>query len=331
MRFDAMKRSRFSNKYAYCGMIFIAVFCLHCAKNTQKILFINSYNQGYAPSDSVETGIREILSSRKNIVLSKHHMVIQKQHDMRFIKQEIQETLKAVRKYNPNVVIAYGDDAVKYVIAPYFRKKHIPVVFCGVKWACDQYGLPTETITGMLEILPIKEMISQLHPYYPEMHRLSVISENTVSERKNIKYLNAILLQMGITVRFELVDDFEEWKNAFIKSNRDADVLFLSTGSAIPSWNPHRALEFVYRNVRKPVMTSDPSMMPVAVFGITNVDRKQGIWAASAAIKILSGNSITDIHVATNRETKQYLNLRLADRIRFRPNSDFIRRVEKIE
>ena len=36
------------------------------------------------------------------------------------------------------------------------------VVFCGVNWSAQQYGLPTSNVTGIIEVLPMKENLQQI-------------------------------------------------------------------------------------------------------------------------------------------------------------------------
>jgi hypothetical protein len=179
-----------------------------CGKSPQKIFYINSYHEGYAPSDSVLFAIQKTVATRPNLVLKVFFMDAMRQQSEKSIQAKTREALKAIRDFGPDVIIASDDGAVKYIIAPHFRKGRIPVVFCGVNWTCQQYGLPTASVTGMLEVQPVRETVQTLRRIYPEMKNLMVLAGNSVSERKNIKYLESIFREEGLLSKTELVKDF---------------------------------------------------------------------------------------------------------------------------
>ncbi len=311
------------------GLIFLST--VGCAKKPKKILFLNSFRQGYAPSDSVSAGIRNTLSTEMELVLDTMVLDLKSQANGISTNRHLRGIIKRIKKSNPDVLLVYGEDAVKYVVAPFFRKGPFPVAFCGIDWACDQYGLPTETVTGMLEEVPIREMIEALRTYYPEMRKLTAISENSISERKNKKYMDALLLQIGMRADYQLVDSFSKWQNAFLRANQDADLVYLPAVGFLEGWNKIQAEEFVFRHIQKPVITDDGSMMRLAVFGMINSFGTEGKWAARTALQILAGHPVRDIPVTVHRDVRKYFNPMLASRIQFRPKPDFLKLVQHIE
>lgn len=72
-------------------------------------------------------------------------------------------------------------------------------------------------------------------------------------------------------------------------------------------------------------------MMPYAVLGRTKVAKEQGIWAAQTAKKILKGENPSDIPVIRNQQSKTWLNSKLADKIQFIPDEEFLRKTIIIE
>ena len=199
----------------------------------------------------------------------------------------------------------------------YYRHGPIPAVFCGVNWSARQYDLPTENVTGMLEVVPIEETLLQVKQMRPSTRHLCVLSENTLSERSNRELLDPKYKALGLETQYMLVDDFEEWKRAFLAAQRDSDLVYLPTNGGIRGWDAAAATEWVRRNIRKPVVTCDDFMMPYAVFGLTKVAREQGEWAAHAALAILHGKRPGDIPMIPNQQTRCFLNPGLAERIGF--------------
>ena len=279
-----------------------------------RVFYLNSYHQGYPSSDDAMAAIREILG-REGIALQVEFMDAKHHPADADLRRRAEAVLASIRRFQPNLLIASDDDAVKYVIAPHYRDGPIPVVFCGVNWSAKQYGLPTANVTGMLEVVPIEETLRQIQQMRPSTRRLCVLSEDSTSERSNRDLLDPKYKALGLDPQYALVDNFEEWKRAFAAAQRDSDVVYLPTNGGIRGWDAAAAKEWVRRNIRKPVVTCDDFMMPYAVFGLTKVAREQGEWAARAALEILHGKRPADIPMVPNQQTRCFLNPELAGRI----------------
>jgi gluconate transporter len=282
----------------------------------QRVFYLNSYHQGYASSDDAMAAIREILG-REGIALQVEFMDAKHHPSEPELRRRAEEVLGSIRRFKPNLLIASDDDAVKYVLAPYYRNGPIPAVFCGVNWSAKQYELPTSNVTGMLEVVPIEETLRQIQQMRPSTRRLCVLSENSTSERSNRELLDPKYKSLGLDPQYVLVDDFAEWKRAFVAAQRDSDVVYLPTNGAIRGWDAAGATEWVRQNIRKPVVTCDDFMMPYAVFGLTKVAREQGEFAARAALEILGGKRPGDIPMVPNQQTRCFVNPELAGRIGF--------------
>jgi ABC-type uncharacterized transport system substrate-binding protein len=313
--------------WAFISIFLIAAGCSGPAKPT--IFYINSYHSGYASSDDVMMGIQETLKS-KDVQLEIFFMDTKRHSDTENIRQKAKEVVNKIKKVKPAVIIASDDNAVKYVVAPNFKKGPIPCVFCGVNWSCEQYGLPRENVTGMLEVLPIRETIKTIQKYYPNSKRLAVLSENTTSEQKNKEILSPLYIKLGLKTKYALVDNYQQWKKVFIAANKSADIIYLPTNGAVKGWKNSDAIAFVKEQIRVPVFTCDDFMMPYAVFGLTKVSEEQGQWAAKTAIEIMKGKSPKDIAVTENKQTKAYLNSVLAEKVGFKPEAELLRRCKKI-
>ena len=200
-----------------------------------------------------------------------------------------------------------------------------------MSWTCQQYGLPTASVTGILEAPPVRETVQTLRKYYPEMKSLIVLGGNSVSERKNLKTFESIFREEGLVSENILVEDFSTWKQHFAAANNKADVVYLTGNGAVTGWNDTEAWEFVFRNIRKPVITCEESLMRYAVFGMTKVEREQGEWAARTALAILDGKSPADFHVTMNQQTRGYFNPLLAEAVGFKPDPELLAKLETMK
>ncbi len=297
-------------------LILLILFIFSCTSLSKKIFYLNSYHAGYGSSDAITTGIHEALED-ENVRLEIFHMDTKRNTDSTFIAEQARQALHAIDEFQPDVIIASDDNAVKYVVAPHFKSGPIPVVFCGVNWSCDQYGLPTDNVTGMLEVLPLEQAFSTLKSLYPDASTLAVISENTTSSRKNKELLDSLYRLEGFTPSYFLCDDFKEWKLAFNTANAEADLIFFPTNGAITGWDDETAKAILQENLSIPMFTPDDFMMTFAVFGFTKVAEEQGEWAANRALDIIDGQSPADIPVVENKQARVFLNKNLAEKINF--------------
>ena len=286
------------------------------AAEPPRVFYLNSYHQGYASSDDAMAAIREILG-REGIALQVEFMDAKHHPADADLSRRAEEVMASLRRFRPNLLIASDDDAVKFVLAPFYRDGPIPAVFCGVNWSAKQYGLPTANVTGMLEVVPIEETLREIQRTRPSAHRLCVLSENSTSERSNRELLDPKYKSLGLDPQYRLVDNFEEWKRAFVAAQRDSDVVYLPTNGGIRGWDAAAATAWVRSNIRKPVVTCDDFMMPYAVFGLTKVAREQGEWAAHAALEILHGKRPADIPMVPNQQTRCFINPELAQQVGF--------------
>lgn len=285
-----------------------------------RIFVVNSYHPGYGSSDDVMDGISETLTG-KNIELQSYFMDSKRKSTEKEILQSVQNALKEIKKFTPDVLIVSDDNAVKYLVKPHFNNTKIPVVFCGVNWSAEQYDLG-ENVTGMLEVLPLKEMLSEVISNYPEAKKLVVLSENSLSEKNNKMLLEPLYENLGLDVEYSLTNDFDTWKTMFLKANQFADLIYMPTNGAIHNWNDEEAKNLVEDNLTIPAVTCDDFMMPYCVFGLTKVAKEQGEWAAQTALEILNGKQPFDIRYTKNTQTKAWLNLHLAKKIAFKISDD---------
>ncbi len=241
------------------------------------------------------------------------------------LKQNADSIHTLLSTLRPAAVVVSDDDAVREVVVPYLKKTGTPVVFCGVNWSAEAYGLPVANVTGMLEVVPIRETLRTMLSYYPQARRLAVLSENSPAEEKNRLLLDTLYRNLGLEPTYYLVDSFGTWKEKFKEANATADLLYLPTNGSIRGWQSEAAKRFVADHIRIPVLTCDDFMMPYAVYGQTKVAREQGEWAANALLAILGGTSPAAIPVTRNKQSTRWFNQKLASKIHFSPDLLFIK------
>ncbi len=294
--------------------------CKPWQKEKKVVTYINSFHRGHPSSDDIMDGILENFPA-DSFEIATYFMDTKRNPSKEFIENRAAALFDSIMEIDPDILLVSDDNAIKYLVKPHLQDLTMPIVFCGVNWTDIEYDLPPDKVTGMLEILPVADMLLTIRPYYPSMDKLLFLSENTTTSRKEKQLLDTLFNRVGVSPTHELVDDFEQWKVIFKEANQTYDIIYLPTHGAIKGWDHDEAVRFISQNIQVPVITTEDFMMPYAVFGITKVAREQGIWVAVTAKKILNGSHPIDFPVTRNKQSTSWINAGLAEKIAFKPDS----------
>jgi ABC-type uncharacterized transport system substrate-binding protein len=286
----------------------LAAMPAHAQLAGKKVLFVNSYHEGYAWSDGEEKGARLVLEAAGVKVEFQRMDVKRHQGDAAFTKAAALEAKARIETGKPDLVILADDPAVKELLVPYFKNAKLPFVFCGVNWEAGKYGLGANT-TGMLEVALVKELLAGLKDY-AKGGRIGFLTVDSETERIEGPYYKKAL---GISFTSErYVKTLAEWKDAYQKMQGEVDVLFLGNFAGINDWNEADAAAFVQATSKVPTGTIYDFMMPYSMLGYTKIAEEQGAWAGKAALDILKGAAPASIPVASNKQAQIFINPRLA-------------------
>ncbi len=278
------------------------------AQTAKKVLFVNSYHPGYEWSDGIEGGAAKVLRA-SGYEVEFFRMDTKRNGDEKSKQAAGLAAKAAIEKARPGAVILSDDNAVKYVLQPYFKDSAIPFVFCGVNWDATGYGLPYRNTTGMVEVALTTQLLDKLHEY-AKGKRVGFLTVDNETERIEQKAYRDQLKLHFAEERF--VKTFADWKAAFQELQGKVDVLLLGNYAGIAGWNEADAKAFAEANTRIPSGAMYDFMMPYAMLGLTKVAAEQGIWAGKAAASILKGEKPTSIPVARNKEGQIMVNVKLA-------------------
>lgn len=312
-------------------LLMVVLLMPGCGRENKKdkVLFINSYYPGFHSTDEYLKGIQNAFENN-NIELRTFNMDTKRNPQVEFIEAKAREVMEEIQSFNPDLIIASDDNAARYVVQPHLRNGPTPVLFCGVNWTCWQYDLPTPHVRGILEVLPVRDVIEELKKYYPQATKLTVLSELSTTELKNKEILDPLYKELGLTPSYALVNKFEDWKKEFLIANESADLIFTFTHGAIHDWQEDEAAEFVMQHIKKPIFTVEEHMMPYCVLGFSKVAREQGDWIGERALEVLEGKPIDTVEMTKNKLTRNFLNRPLADKIGFNPSKELVDSCELI-
>ena len=307
-----MSLKKHSNIPAYlCCLLILWLFNFN-AYSASKCLYISSYHQGYTWSDGVEQGLRKKLGGHCEI--RQIDMDTKRNKDTEYIQKKAETVRDQIDDWQPDVVITSDDNAAKYVIQQFYKNAKTPFVFCGVNWTVKEYGFPYSNVTGIIEVAPLKAMLSSAMKYSDSARRAVYIGADTLTEKKNFRRALKASMKIGIELEAILVSTAVEWKQAYEEAQQ-SDFIVLGSHSGISDWKADEIEKFAIEKAKRLVVTNHDWMMPFSSLGFTKLAQEQGEWAAEAAIEILNGTSPADIPIVANRQWDLWVNNQHLDTI----------------
>ena len=291
----------------------------------KRVLYVDSYHQGYEWSDGVTEGVRSVLDNT-GVDLKIFRMDTKRNTDEAYKKKAALQAKELIASFHPDVVIASDDNASKYLIMNYFKDADLPFVFCGVNYNADDYGFPYSNVTGMLELPPAIKLIYSLK-HFKRIVTVGYLAADTLTERKDGLYTKRDVREDFIE---RYVKTFDEWKLAFNQMQNKVDVLIVGNNGGIQGWNDADAQRFALENTRIPTGCLLDWMAPVVFLGATRSAQEQGSYAATTALKILDGTPPSSIPIVGNVQANIIINMKMAKKLGIKVPNSFLKIASRI-
>jgi ABC-type uncharacterized transport system substrate-binding protein len=277
----------------------------------KKIVYVNSYHEGYPWSDGIETGLHAILDDT-GVELKIIRLDTKQNPDVEFGKAAGARAWSEIQAYKPDIIITSDDNAQKYLVVPFMKEIQTPVIFNGVNWDASVYGFPTANMTGMIEV-ELPNQLVKLLKGYAKGERVGYITIDTETERKvtdtyNQRFFNGQMQTYWVKTQ-------EEFKTAFETAQQEVDILIIGDNAGSDAWNEAGMKQFMLSNTTIPTGSINDWMAPYAMLTLAKSAQEQGEWSAQAALQILDGTSPSDIPVTENKKGQLIVNLDLADKL----------------
>lgn len=277
----------------------------------KKVVYVNSYHEGYAWSDAIETGLHKVLDET-GVGLTIIRLDTKRNPDEAFGRDAGAKAWAEIQSINPDVVIASDDNAQKYLVVPFMKNGAIPVIFNGVNWDASAYGFPTANMTGMIEV-ELPDQMVQLLKSYTQGERLGYITIDTETERKVVDIYNQRFFGGQMAVYW--VKTQEEFKTAFLTAQQEVDILIMGNNAGSDKWDEEGMQQFILKNTVVPTGSINDWMAPYSLLTLAKSGQEQGEWSAKAALSILSGTPASEIAVAENKQGQLIVDLDIADKL----------------
>jgi ABC-type uncharacterized transport system substrate-binding protein len=280
----------------------------------KKVFYINSYHSGLYWSDGIEKSIKETLLKSKIPIEFKRVEMDSKRNNNELYKIKIAQKIKnQIENFKPDVIITSDDNAIKYVIEPYFRNSSIPIVFCGINGTIKKYKELPINITGMEEVQLIPQLIDTLKKY-AKGTRIGSLDDDSFSAKVQSDFFEE---QLKRKIYKKHARTLDEWKKYYIYLQNNTDILLLGNSGVLINWdkNKQNLEDFVKEETKIPTAAWDITVSKFVVLTFANNPEEQGRWAANAALRILKGEDIKNIPIAINEKANIYINTTLAKKL----------------
>ena len=277
----------------------------------KKILFVNSYHEGYEWSDGIEKGLQDVLKDT-GVELKLVRLDTKRNPSVEFAENAGMAAKVEIEAFKPDVLIAADDNAQKYVVVPYFRDTSLPVVFCGINWDASIYEYPASNVTGMVEIELPDRMVEHLKSY-AKGGRLAYLTVDSETERKVAKIYNERFFDGQMKEYW--VTTWDEYQETFIQAQEEVDILFLGNNAGIDRWEQDEAEKFILDNTKIPTGSINDWLAPYVLITLAKSPDEQGEWAAQTALRILDGTPVSEIPLVENKREGLILNLDIAEKL----------------
>ncbi len=273
-------------------------------------VYIASYEMDYSWQADIVTGLKSALGDRCELKIFFMDSKKFNQHDQ--LVEIAQRAKEFVEQNHPDVVLFSGDNAVKYVLKPFFNNPAWKTVFSGLNDTAKPYQLNYHYTTGMVEKMPSEGIFSLVRMLEADkaLPRVTLI---TVDETSNNKDLSSFILSAdnhSVELKIRYAEDLAGWKNLYrqIQDDSNTDVILLGNTQKLADWRTLEAKKWALEHLRKPTIAYLSNMKPLSLFTVEKSAKEHGRWLGDTALQLLSGTEVSAIPVVPSHEVLYWLN-----------------------
>lgn len=314
-------------------VVLLATFLLIHSKQTQasidkRCLIVASYHDEFPGQHKKVQPVLDTLDGHCEI--KKFDMDTKRNPKPEFIKAKALEAKALIEAWKPDVVIAIEDNASKYLVQPYYKNSDIPFVFAGVDWTAETYGYPYENVTGIIEVVPFRQLIKQLNRIAPNYKNGLYVRPNRLSADKQFAHAKEIFKLNNITIEDGVVENYQQFESMFLEA-QEYDFVYIANYAGIDNWDSDSATKFIHQNSTKLILSTIDWMVPYSMLSFSQVIREQGEYSAQIAIEILNGAKPTDFQIISNRKWELFVNEELLSQVDIEIPSYLLRKAKRLK
>lgn len=272
-------------------------------EHKQHILVLNSYNQGYAWTDSEVKGIQKVFAERDDIVLRLEYMDTKVINDADYYRMLVDIYARKYKELHIDVIITTDDEALDFMRQFHGRLfPDVPLVFAGINDYSVAKTAGMENFTGINETPDFAENLKLIKQVLPETREIIVISDGLSSSQSLRQEFDtaAKASTLGFTFTYPTHLSLEQTEAYLSQLKSHQAVFYLSffqDGNGFP-YAPSEAIPTLTGASAVPVFGAMDYMMNKGIIGgLLETAEEQGEHAALMVEKILEGVSASSLPI----------------------------------
>ena len=270
-------------------------------RRSQRILYLNSYNNGYPWSDNILEGIRSVLPVESQSLNFQMEYLDAKRYENEQIQTILFNYFKAkFARDRFDVILTSDNNAMDFALK--YRSRlfaGVPIVFCGINNYTPSMieGLPA--VTGIAETVAFKDNMDIIRRLHPNAREMVIIGSNSVTSQAIISEIRQDIKQDKIDYLFTFKTGFQlqalktGTPDYLADLSPDSLLYIVPGGSEAGDGNLYSIQEIaamICRATNRPVYSSWEFLMGTGIVGGKLASGlAQGKAAARLALRILDG------------------------------------------
>ncbi|ACS80370.1 ABC transporter substrate-binding protein [Maridesulfovibrio salexigens] len=284
-------------------LIFLLFFVSAASANSKpKVLYIESYHDGYAWDQEQRAGLESILKDQVELY---NFQMDTKRIDASQYQEKADLAWKYYLEVKPDIVVLSDDNALMF-LEQRFLKTDTPVVYMGINNNPRNYGPLGENVTGVLERPLYKRTIRYLKEFilFNSKKVLILLDKGTTSEvfRASVFHDQQRMEISGIKADVNSFYDYSNWRKAVMNAREngyEAIVIGLYHSLFEGGANVDGEEVLAWTSANSPVPVFAFWEMSVgkgkAVGGMVLSGKVQGRAAGEIVMKIIGGTPVSSI------------------------------------
>jgi hypothetical protein len=293
----------------------------------KRCVHIASYEADFDWTQEIEAEFRSKLQGTCN--LDTFFMDTKRNPSDDWAKKKGLEAREFIEAKKPDIVFLSDDNAVKWVLLPFYKNATLPFVFVGVNWTLAPYNLPFDNTTGVIEVAPIEPMIYEVKKALPTAKSVAFLTIDTETERKEFPFVAERFKAAGFSVNEYWAKSMAEWKKQYLKAQGENDFVFMSNISGASDWNERDVGNWVLKNQLKLTAGTYQRLLPIAGFVMAKSAAEQSDIGVEQALQILHGKSPKSVLVTANKLYDFYINKALFGKTGLKLSEGLMRKAER--
>jgi len=276
--------------------ISLCIFLVGFNLSKPRVLVLHSYATDYSWVRDVDKGIREVIE-KKPYSIKYCYLDTKGRQETGYLTNAGMAARNIINKWQPNVIIAVDDEAQMLVGKYYVNHPSINIVFAGVEGILEEYGYDSAyNVTGIFEKIQLEALRDTIAEILPGgQGRIAHISDASQTSLYSWGEINSFTWSPLQLVDSTRCKTFDQWKEAVLKAQQQADILLITDYYAIRRSSTDRSvvppaeiIQWTEENSKLPgisyrgVYVEEGGMMAVGASPL-----EQGQVAAKMAVDII--------------------------------------------